>query len=347
MEQENPDSLGVLVAKAFDAAENGTLEAPQLAEAEELPEDEVDTEDTEETPEKDAVESDSEIESESEEADTEEEAEEEPEAEHEDPEEVRDPIKAAPSSWSKASKSLYDKLPEDVKREVHKREADFHAGYQTLKPKADFADRVAAAMQPYQQTLIQLQQQGVDAPTAINKLLQADHILRYSKPEQKAAYLAELAVQYGVDIGSLSQVPKPDPQVISMRQQLESMQMQRAQEMQAQQMQQQQKLAEEIQKFASNPKHEHFAAVREEMAVLMETGKAATLQEAYDQAVWMRPEIRQTLLERRETEAKQKALQDTQRKRARTAAVSPKGSQAGKPGKAAGGDIRGILETLL
>src|SRR5690606_5246685 len=149
-----------------------------------------------------------------------------------------------------------------------------------------------------------------------NKLLQADHILRYSKPEQKAAYLAELAQQYGVDM-SVASAHKPDPNVIAMRQQLEHMQMQRAQEQQTQQFQNQQKMLSEIQQFSSDPKNEHFALVREEMALLLESGKAANLQEAYDQAVWMRPEIRQTLLKRRETEAAQKALSDTQRKRAK------------------------------
>lgn len=337
-EQANPEeqSLSDLVAQAFDQAENGELDTPETAEGldNETVEDEVEEVQAPEADEQEAaqpVEAQEELE--------------EPEENEDEPE--RDPTLAPPSSWSKASKSLYDKLPDDVKREVHKREADFHAGYQQLKPKADFADRVAAVLQPYQQTLAQLQQQGIDPPTAINKLLQADHVLRYSEPSKKAAFLADLAVQYGVDIKALAHVPTPDPNVIAMRQQLEAVQMQRQQEMAQQQAQQQQILMQQIQEFASDPKNEHFALVRDEMALLLDQGKAATLQEAYDKAVWMRPDIRQTLLKRRETEAKQKALEATQRKRAKTASVSVKGSQAGKPGKPASDDIRGILESLL
>lgn len=335
-EQANPEELSLsdLVEQAFDQAEEGTLEVPETVETEVEDEThEAETEDDTEVPDADEPEAAESVE--------------ESESEEDQTESERDPTLVAPSSWSKSSKSLYDKLPDDVKREVHKREADFHAGYQQLKPKADFADRVAVAIQPYQQTLQQLQQQGIDAPTAINKLLQADHILRYSEPSKKAEYLAELAVQYGVDIRALSSLQAPDPNVIAMKQQLEAVHMQRQQEMIAQQAQQQQGLMQQIQEFAADPKNEHFALVRDEMAILLDQGKAATLQEAYDKAVWMRPDIRQTLLDRRETEAKRKALEATQRKRAKTASVSVKGSQAGKPGKPASDDIRGILESLV
>lgn len=336
VEQENPDaSLSELVAQAFETVGD----EPEVAEKTETPEVETPTAELEETPD---TSGDDVTPPEAEGAEP---AAEAPEAD--EPETERDPIAAAPSSWSKSSKALYDQLPEDVRREVHKREADFHAGYQALKPKADFADRVASAMQPFQQTLNQLQQQGVDAPTAITKLLQADHKLRYGAPEQKAAYLAELALQYGVDVQSVAAAPRPDPNVIAMRQQLENMQMQRHQEQLAAHQQQQQGMMQQIQQFAADPKNEHFDAVRGEMAVLLESGKAANLQDAYEQAVWMRPEIRQTLLKRREAEAQQKALEQAQRKRAKTAAVSVKGSQTGTPGTAAGGDIRSIVESLM
>lgn len=341
--QENPDSsINDLVAQAFEEFEKSLAEEDTPATEAEV----VETPEVEDTPEE--VEVEVEAPEAAAEVDTESDDDDQSEAETEEAEAgVVKPTANAPSSWSKGTKALYAALPEDIKKEVHKRESDFHAGLRELKPKADFADRVAVALQPYQATLNQLQQQGVDAPMAINKLLQADHILRYSNAEQKANYLAELAVQYGVDINKVASAPRPDPNVIAMRQQLEHLQQQRLQEQQASQMQQQSQMMSEIQRFSSDPKNEHFNVVRDDMAALLDTGKAATLQEAYDKAVWMRPEIRQTLLKRRETEARQKTLADTQRKRAKTASVSVSGNQSGKPGKPASADIRGILESLV
>ena len=78
--------------------------------------------------------------------------------------------------------------------------------------------------------------------------------------------------------------------------------------------------------FRSDPAHNHFNEVRDEMRLLLESGKAATLKDAYDTAVWMRGDIRQSLIDQQRAEAQKKATEQAQSARAKSAAVSVKGS---------------------
>jgi hypothetical protein len=116
------------------------------------------------------------------------------------------------------------------------------------------------------------------------------------------------------------------------------------QEMWQNQIQQQEraKAEAEISEFAAGKPH--LDAVRGDMADLLSTGKAKTLNEAYDMAVWMRPDIRQTLIEQQRAEAQRTAAAELQAQRAKTAAVSVKGSSPSSGGATApSGSLRDQL----
>jgi hypothetical protein len=74
--------------------------------------------------------------------------------------------------------------------------------------------------------------------------------------------------------------------------------------------------SEQIEAFARDPSRPFFNSVRQKMAGLLQTGAATTLEDAYEQAVWADPVIRQELqtkeLER--LEAERKAKTDAARK---------------------------------
>jgi hypothetical protein len=72
------------------------------------------------------------------------------------------------------------------------------AGYEPLRAKAQYADQMQEVVQPFMQTIQGL---GIDAPRAVKALLEADHALRYSTPEQKLQLFNRLAQQYGVNLG--------------------------------------------------------------------------------------------------------------------------------------------------
>lgn len=259
------------------------------------------------------------------------------------------PIKA-PSSWKPAAQEAYLKAergealtPEEVRiltNEANRRESDFHRGVEEFKTHAQKARAYEAVIAPYQQTFQQL---GVDAPTAIGALLKADHTLRYGDPATKAQYFQQLAQQYGVNLEQIQNPPQYDPQTQYLMQQLNELRQTQAQWHNSIQQQEQTRANQELEQF-SQAGNAHFDAVRGDMADLLETGKATSLQDAYEKAVWMNPDIRQSLIEQQRSEAQKKAMAEAQNLRAKTAAVSVKGSSPSAGGvQTNGSDLRSLI----
>ncbi len=258
----------------------------------------------------------------------------------------------APSSWKPEAKDAYIKAergealtPQEIKiltAEANRRESDYHRGLEEYKSHAQKARSFEQAVAPYAQTLQQL---GVDAPTAISKLLQADHTLRYADPMAKAQYFQSLAQQYGIDIGQVQNIPQQDPQTQYLMQQLNELRQTQQMWQNSIQEQEQAKANHELTQFAGSDKT-HFEAVRGDMADLLETGKAKSLEQAYEMAIWMRPDVRQTLIEQQRIEAQRNYEQHQRTQRAKTASVSVKGSSPSSSGSQPnGGDLRALLES--
>ncbi|MNX54295.1 hypothetical protein D3C86_850190 [compost metagenome] len=257
------------------------------------------------------------------------------------------PPRKAPSSWKPEAQAAYLKAaadepltPAEIKiltQEAERRENDYHKGIEQYKTHAHEAQAYQRVVEPYMQTIRGL---GVDAPTAIAKLFQADHTLRYSDPATKARYLGQLAQEYGIDIGQVVNAPPVDPNVQYLQQQLQQQQQWIHQVHQQQEMREQAGYQTEIQKFAADPANSHFEAVKEDMARLLQTGTAQDLKDAYDKAVWMRADIRQSLVEQQRAEAQRSATEQAQATRAKSAAVSVKGSSP------AGGGVQPVKGSL-
>jgi gas vesicle protein len=259
------------------------------------------------------------------------------------------PVKA-PSSWKPAAQEAYLKAergealtPEEVRiltNEANRRESDFHRGVEEFKTHAQKAKAYEAAIAPYQQTL---QNMGVDAPTAIASLLKADHTLRYSDPATKAQYFQQLAQQYGINLEQIQNPPQYDPQTQYLMQQLNELRQSQQQWHNSIQQQEQTRANHELEQF-SQAGNAHFDAVRGDMADLLETGKATSLQDAYEKAVWMNPDIRQSLIEQQRFDAQKKATSEAQALRAKSAAVSVKGSSPSAGGvQINGSDLRSLI----
>lgn len=232
-----------------------------------------------------------------------------------------------PSSWKKEAQDLYGKLPQEyqlLQDEIERREADFHKGIEGYRAKAQFAEAMERVIAPHMQTIQSL---GVTPDVAVRELLKADQVLRYSEPEQKRAYFNQLAKSYGIDLqqqaGEYQLQPMTnDPRVDSVINYLR-------QQEQARQQQELSALNSEIVKFSEGK--EHFEAVRNHMAGLLQSGVATTLQEAYEMAIYADPNIRSQLLAKQHEEAEQKrqAEAKAQAEAARKAAsvnVSRRGS---------------------
>lgn len=260
------------------------------------------------------------------------------------------PVRKAPSSWKPDAQAAFLKADrgealssDEIKlltAEAERRENDFHKGVSEFKTHSERARAYDSAIAPYQQ---HLQRLGVDAPTAISALMKADYTLRTSDPATKAAYLNQLAREYGVDLGQAQQAPQLDPQMQYLTQQLNELR--NSQQLWQNQVQQQEqmKAQQELNQFATAAKP-HFDAVRGDMADLLETGKAKTLDEAYEMAAWMRPEIRTTLIDQQRADAQRKAMEQVQARKAQTASVSVKGSG---PVSAGSQPVTGSLRDII
>lgn len=255
------------------------------------------------------------------------------------------PERRAPSSWKPDAQAAFNELPDTIKDEVLRRETDYHKGIEGYKTHAQSAQAFERAVQPFMQTINQL---GVDAPTAVGQLLQADNTLRYGDAATKVQLFTQLAQQYGVDLSQVANPQPIDPQYAALQQQIQrqSAEMQRWKHDQEQQ--QNSVVMSEIDRFAADPAHTHFNEVRDEMRILLESGKAATLKDAYDTAVWMRGDIRQSLIDQQRAEAQKKAIDQAQNARVKAASVSVKGSSPANAGLTpVKGSLRDTLEAAF
>jgi len=195
----------------------------------------------------------------------------------------------APASWSPAAKATFDKLPPEVQQAVAKREQEIDHG---LRRKSEEVKRYEPLEQIIAPRRALWAAQGMDEASAVKTLLAAQDLLERD-PRQGLEFLAR---SYGVNIASLSAQPQgqpnqaqpaPDshPEIAALKQQLQVLQNQV-------QTAQTAPIVSQIEAFQNDPANLYFENVRDDMAVLLNNGKASDLKEAYDMACWMRPDIR-------------------------------------------------------
>ena len=305
---------------ALDAAEEGTLETPiekdiEMAEkdniSEESAKEEVSAQDHEETAE-DA----------------------EPiefEAKDEAQEEESKSV-TRPSTWKKEYVQIWEKMEagEQISKEdftkfaeyANQRESEYKKGVSTYKAEADRARGYEEAIAPF---VPDLQKRNIEPTNYIQSLAKADQILTYGSPEQKVQIFQRLAQEYGVQLNGDGQITQFDPytqqlmnQLNQVNQEVSSIKGRFAQE-------ENQRLMGEIERVRSDvEKFPHFDVVREEMAQLLELGKAQDLETAYKKAVRMNDDVWALEQDRLLKEARQSTIKAQQVAKAKAAAVSPK-----------------------
>jgi hypothetical protein len=315
MSEEQLDRREQLMA-AMEAAEEGTLEPVEEAPAEIEPVDDIAEEaKAEQEP----------VEIEAAEEETEEEVEETPE----------EPAIQRPSTWKKEYLPIWDKLTkgEQLSKEEsiklaqysNQRESEYKKGVSTYKAEADRARELENAIAPFQD---EFQQLGISPAAWINNLGRAHMILSKAPYDQKVQLFHRLAQDYGIQLNQDGQFAAP-PQVDAYTQQLMNQLNQVNQEVSTIkgrfQQEEQARLNNEIERVRSDvEKFPHFDVVREEMAQLLELGKAQDLETAYKKAVRMNDDVWALEQDRLLKDAKQSAIKAQQVAKAKAAAVSPK-----------------------
>ena len=176
--------------------------------------------------------------------------------------------------------------------------------------------------------------------------MEADHALRYSTPQEKRQYFARLAQSYGVNLNEMgNDLPQQavDPTIYALQNELNNVRGEVMGWKQQQEQQQNQALLGEINNFSQ--KAEHFEEARPAMIQLLQSGMATDLDDAYEKAIRLSPELFDAVQsgQQAQADATKRAAANTAAKRARAAAVSVKGSTPGTVTNTKAQDRRSLL----
>ena len=229
---------------------------------------------------------------------------------------------APPAALTKEEKAVWDTVPKEIQEAFLRRERDTQKGVEQLKAKYQPIEDVLAPVKPI------LQQNRLTEAHAVKQLF--DWHVALAQPDKAAALnaLRQLAQSHRIDLAQLNPQPQSQaqqpPQQIEPLQQIESLLDQRLQPVNQQlasyaaeiQRQKLEAANNEIAVFSRDKPHIEKPGVKPRMAEILTTasqfGRPVTLQEAYDEAVWGMPELRNEILQEQEAkrEAEFKAAQE-------------------------------------
>lgn len=208
-----------------------------------------------------------------------------------------------PVDWPAEVQQAWGDLPEGVRNEVARREAQIN---ETLRETAGIRhdyDTFTEMLQPY---IPLMSAEGLQPMQAIEGLMKTTAALQMGSPQQKAQRVAGLIQHYGVDIEMLDQVlagqPVADPSEDKFNQMLEQ-RMAPVNELlnrvnQAEQAAHQQtydEAGQDISSFANDGKHPYFEQVRLVMADFLDMaaqqGVDMSLEDAYNRACLADPQV--------------------------------------------------------
>jgi hypothetical protein len=266
-------------------------------------------------------------------------------------EEAEPPIwRRPPASWKKDFHEVWQKADPKMQEYAWQREEQMRAGVEPLLSKAQFADAMQEAISPYMTTIQGL---GLSPDKAVGALMEADHRLRTSDPQTKLQYFMQLAQSYGINLnaaqaqpGQMPQMPQQsvDPLVWQLQNELNQVRGEVMGWKQQQEMVENQSLLNEINQFSL--KAEHFEDVRPTMIQLLQSGVAQTLDDAYEKAVRLDPNLFEQVTKAQQAEAAAKQAKEQNRavKTARAAAVSVRSATPGVNTAPKSSDRRALLE---
>lgn len=249
----------------------------------------------------------------------------------------------APQGWTPAGKAVWAQVPEAARAEIARREAEQHK----LATRVDEERQIARSFnQITEQHADVIRAAGVHPLRVYQDFLGILNVLTTGRPEQKAALIRDVAIRQGLDLRALAgmgaqQFQQPGqaslppsavpPEIAQAAREWHEFKARQQQEARQLEEQQQQQTLEEIVAFRSKPEARFFDAVKDQMVALLQVGAVQSLEEAYEQAVWTRPDIRQIL--QGEQDAARQAAEQKRLKTvsARNKGVSVRGGVGGSP----------------
>lgn len=247
------------------------------------------------------------------------------------------PAGEPPKGWSAEAKAKWSSVPPEIQASVLKREQEINDGGRRWSEEKRHYEEMITPVRDL------AQRHGVSERESITRLTNAQKSL----DENPARFINWLAQSYKVDLAQLATNPGYQPAPVAQR--VQTPDVTSIVDQVVSQRLEQRELNREIENFAKDPARTHFESVRDVMAHLIDSGKAETLADAYDQAVWVIPEVRQQILSEQQSRAAEDTRAQDQAKvtKARNTAVSIKGSPLTAPSSSAPKDFDTVHDAVM
>jgi hypothetical protein len=257
---------------------------------------------------------------------------------------------AYPKSWKQDLAPHWDKMPRELQDYVtNTREKDYLNGLEQYKTGHTAYAEFAEVLQPYMPRINSL---GMRPAEAIRALMNADWALSQGTPEQKAAMVAQICQNYGIDPRTLPlgggdpNAPQPTAAELELRKKYDGLESNLKGFMQSQIAEKRGVIDKEVAAFAADPTHPHFDAVSDHIVRLLNADRNLSLQDAYDQAVWANPTTRAKAVEILNKETADKARKEREAA-AQAAQKARLANVRGKPTDKTTGAAKGGWEEQL
>jgi hypothetical protein len=218
----------------------------------------------------------------------------------------------APASWKPATREHWAKIPKEAQQEILRREREIDTGLQQASGFRKVANEYFNLVKPFESLL---RARNHSPSEAITNLLTTAARLQTGTKQQKAEVIAEILDSYDVDIPMLDQIlsgkvkPGSDESakftslldeklkpVLTFIDGVKGHQTEVAKKGE-------EEVSQGLEAFKNDPKNEFFEDVREDMADIMEVGanrgRMITLQEAYDKACQLHPDVSKIVAQRK------------------------------------------------
>ena len=231
-------------------------------------------------------------------------------------------------SWNKKDQIELAKLPAHVQAMIKEREALFNQTEEGYKAKLEqhnkgdgqFNQAINKAISPHIERIKGL---GLSPDIAVANLMQTELTLRQGSQKDKMAVFQQLAHDYNIDLKQAVEQPF-DPHLNNLQQQNHLLNNQLQATQATQQDAENRQIQSVFQQFAQT--HEHYDAVKDTIAALLEQGLANNLDEAYNKAIRLDDSLHGNL-QAQQLEAAKRANQGANA--VKTVSVSVRGAPTG------------------
>jgi hypothetical protein len=266
-----------------------------------------------------------------------------------------DPLERAPISWKPAMREQWAALPKEVRQEIYRRERDISKGLSESAEARRFHQEFSKVARPYEH-LIRMEAGG--PIEGFENYLKTAAVLRQGTDWEKASSIAGVIKQFGISPEMLDralvgvmpspqerqQQPMRDPRLDELLGSL------KAQQAQDEERVKQEALAE-LQQFRENapeflPDVETLMA--DILSVAAQNKQNMSLQQAYDRAIMIHPEVSEIVIKRRESGVvvKQGDIVAQARKKAVTGGNPPRIGNRPPPGDSVRSAVEDAIDRL-